>query len=179
MALRRSAISSTDAYSRAGSDQRRSASVIHWEADAAWSSTIIISGGGPRPSMLTTRSTWSGRPGRHRHGEPAAERVADQPHGWAECWRDLGEVELVHLPVGAAGVQPAAVAVAAHVDGDRVVAEGGDPRGDAVPHAPVVPSAVDQQHRRLGGVAPLPQADGGAAEVEQLGPVGLGQLQRV
>ena len=107
-----------------------------------------------------------GERGCHRHGQTAAERVADNA-GSGEA-RDVvppaRKIELVHEPVGAAGVQAATVAVTVDVDGDRVVAEAGDPRCDAVPHSAVVPPAVNEEHRRLSGIAPLPQAERGAAE---------------
>src|SRR5438477_1930 len=97
MSLRFWAISSTVAYSRWGSLQRRSASASHWVAVAAWSWTRIISGGGPRPSMLRTRSTSSGKAAARASTSPPPKEWPIRTTGgprrcaiWARSRRNIG-----------------------------------------------------------------------------------------
>ena len=68
--------------------------------------------------------------------------------------------------------------MAAYVDGHGVAAElGGDAGRQPVPHAAVVPAAVHHQHGRVGGVAPLPCPDGGAAEIDERRPIGRWEFE--
>ena len=109
---------------------------------------------------------------------PAAERVRDDADRAAEHVPDeQREVEVQQRP-REAGVERSAVAVTAEVDGDGVVAERGDARCEVVEHAAVVVGAVEEQHRRVARVAPAPQPQRRAVDLDELGPIRLAQDER-
>lgn len=80
---------------------------------------------------------------------------------------------------GLTGVGGTAVAVATEVDGTHVVAEFGDPRCQLVEHAAVVVGAVGHEHDRCRRIAPLPDAEPDAVDLDEGRPVGLGECGHV
>ena len=126
--------------------------------------------------MFTIQRTELGEGARHPGGLTAAEGVGDEAHRPpAEVADQQRQVEVDERP-GEPGVERAAVAVAAEVDGDDVVAEGREPRRDAVEHPAVVVGAVQAEHERIGRVTPAPRPQRGAAEVDEVRPLGLRDL---
>ena len=136
------------------------------------------SGGGPRPSMTTSHRTSSGNAPARPIAWPPPNECAITPTGAADHVADQQrEVEVQQRP-REAGVERSAVAVTAEVERDRVVAERGDTRREVVEHAAVVVGAVQEQHRRCGRVAPAPQPQGRAVDLDELGPIGFAQDER-
>ena len=113
--------------------------------------------GGPRPSMFTTQRTElrahappRRRPDRRRRsgrrsptGPPPRWRISSARSRWMQRPREPG-------------VERAAVAVAAEVDRDDVVAERGEPRREAVEHPAVVVGAVQAAARAASAGSPQP-----------------------
>ena len=102
-------------------------------------------------------------------GDDAAKRVADNADGLAADDVDhRAHVEHVFGDGVERAGRPGAVAVAAEVEGIdvEIVAKGA---GDPVPVAGVVESAVDEQERGFGVVAPVPELEFEAVGVEEVG----------
>ena len=123
--------------------------------------------------MLTIQRTSSGKaPATPVACPPPKECADDADRPSAEVTDQQRQVEVEQRP-REPGVERPAVAVAAEVDGDDVVAEGGEPRGEAVEHPAVVVGAVQAEHERIGRVTPAPRPQRGAVEVDEVRPLGL------
>ena len=123
--------------------------------------------------MFTIQRTSSGKAPATPVAWPPPKEWATKPdRSPAEVADQQRQVEVDQRP-REPGVERAAVAVAAEVDRHHVVAERREPGGEAVEHPAVVVGAVQAQHERVGGVTPAPRAQRGAAEVDELRPLGL------
>ena len=125
-------------------------------ASGIWSGGTSAAFGGPRPSMFTIQRTDSGQVAATPPAWPPPKEWATKPTGPPPRWRISSAMSRWIERPGEPGVERAAVAVAAEVDGHDVVAERGEPRRDAVEHPPVVVGAVQAQHERVVDATPQP-----------------------